>query len=192
MMIDRALGDDELLGNLAVGQPLGDQERHLLLAGGEQLGSIAERWVLLGHGDEIWSLALLFFREGVLYGRLQPDSPPLCQRLLPRHLSRLRAGGGKVRLAQRRLLGCVAVAYCFAERLGRAEQPGRPLDFSFGCRDASQPLQALRGNDLVTQLFTDREPFFVVASGPFMVSLQQCRPSQVVEDNMETVLVSPL
>src|SRR5919112_4744206 len=79
MMIDRALGDDELLSNLAVGQPLGDQERHLLLAGGEQLGSIAERWVLLEHGDESWSLALLFFREGVLYGRLQPHSPPLCQ-----------------------------------------------------------------------------------------------------------------
>jgi hypothetical protein len=45
-----ALRDRELLGDPAVGQSSADEERHLLLAGGEFLRSWVERLLLLGYG----------------------------------------------------------------------------------------------------------------------------------------------
>ena len=83
-------------------------------------------------------------------------------------------------------------SYRFAQRLGSPEEPGRPLDFSLGCTEARQPIQALRGDHLVAQLIRHHEAFFVGGLGPLVIAPEQRRPSQVVHGVVEADFVSAL
>ncbi len=58
-----ALGDRELFGYLAVGQPSPDEQSDLSLAGGEPFARYVGwcLWLLLEHSDERWRLGLSSF-----------------------------------------------------------------------------------------------------------------------------------
>jgi hypothetical protein len=72
------------------------------------------------------------------------------------------------------------------------EKPGSPPDVTLGPGDAGQTIQALRGASLVAQLSGYREAFPVESPGPVVVPLQQRRPSQVVQGEIEASLVPVL
>src|SRR5215212_4642208 len=62
---DGVLGERELRGYLAVGEPMGHERRHLLLSAGELARRFAGRWLRRHRGRERIGLLL---GEGVLYG----------------------------------------------------------------------------------------------------------------------------
>ena len=99
---------------------------------------------------------------------------PFCPRCFPRGLLQRGARGLKVRLEPCFHFGRMLVCYCsyrFAQPLGRSAEHRCPLGSSFGPGYTRQPLQAVRSDHLVAELFAHYEAFFVVPSGPLVVPL---------------------
>src|SRR6478752_2160393 len=54
MAVDGVLAEDQMLGDLPIAQPAGDEGEHLALPAREQGGGWLDRWPFGGLGDESW------------------------------------------------------------------------------------------------------------------------------------------